>query len=140
MRMLLDARPLREGCLFVVALKAAAGAPRGEGGISSTNKKDNIFKSVHPSLAPGPFWPNSDADRTLTTMVRCVVRRGRESGHGSPKGRAPWVSHLNCRALRDGRTGEGGVPSALARFRRSRGRGERTSQLPQSTSQKNPHP
>ena len=90
--MLLDARPLREGCLFVVALKAAAGAPRGGGGISSTNKKNIIFKNLHPFLAPGPFWPHSDADRTLTTTVRCVVRRGRESGRRSPKGRAPWVS------------------------------------------------
>ena len=88
MRMLLDARPLREGCLFVAALKEATGVPKGGGGISSKNKKDYIFKNVHPSRAPGPFWPNRDADRTLITTVSCVVRRGLKSGRRGPKGRA----------------------------------------------------
>ncbi len=40
-RMVLDARPLREGCLFVVALKAAAGAPRG-GGCIFTKKQERL--------------------------------------------------------------------------------------------------
>ena len=40
MRTLLDARPLREGCIFVVALQAAAGAPRGGGEFLTQIKKD----------------------------------------------------------------------------------------------------
>ena len=40
---------------------------------------------MHPSRAPGPFWPNRDADRTLITTVGCVFRCGRRSGHGSPQ-------------------------------------------------------
>ena len=50
--------------------------------------KNYVSKNVHPSQAPGPFWPNRDADRTLITTVGCVVRRGRKNGHGSPNGGA----------------------------------------------------
>ena len=70
--------------MFVVALKGAAGAPRGAC-VFVWHEKHNLFENVHSSPAPGPLWPNREADRTLITTVRCVVRRGRESGHGSPK-------------------------------------------------------
>ncbi len=65
-----------------VALKAAAGAQKG---LDFRKAKENHkFENVHPSRAPGQFWPNRDAVRTLITTVSCVVRRGRKSGHGSP--------------------------------------------------------
>ena len=54
MRMLPDARPLRGGCLFVVALKAAAGAPRGGGGISTKNETAKKACKTPPSTPKDP--------------------------------------------------------------------------------------
>ena len=54
------------------------------GGLERT-EKNNVSKNVHPSRAPGPFWQNRDAVRTLITTVGCVFRCGRKSGHGSPQ-------------------------------------------------------
>ena len=67
------------------SLKTAAGAPRGGGGGLERTEKNNVSKNVHPSRAPGPFWQNRDAVRTLITTVGCVFRCGRKSGHGSPQ-------------------------------------------------------
>ena len=74
------------GPFWALVLKSGRGSPKGRGWILEKTKKNNVSTNVHPSRAPGPFWPNRDADRTLITTVGCVVRRGRKSGHGSPKG------------------------------------------------------
>ncbi len=65
----------------------------------STNHDGNVVfwkchrnthhENVHSSLAPGPFWPNRDADRSRITPVGCVFRCGPKSGRGCPKGGAP---------------------------------------------------
>ena len=46
-----------------------------------------MFKNVHPSATPGPFWPKRVADRTPITTDSCVFRRGLKSGPREPKGR-----------------------------------------------------
>ena len=49
--------------------------------------RNTHLENVHPSLAPGLFWPNRDADRSLITRVGCVFRCGPKNGRGGPKGR-----------------------------------------------------
>ncbi len=65
--------------------KSGRGSAKGMGWILENNKKEDVFKNVHFSRAPGPFWSNRDADRTLITTVGCVVCRGCNSGQGRPK-------------------------------------------------------
>ena len=40
---------------------------------------------MHPSRAPGPFWPKRAPDRTPITTDCCVLRRGLKSGPREPQ-------------------------------------------------------
>ncbi len=77
-----------EGCVVRSGLKTGRGSPK-RGLSFLLYEKHNLVEHAHSSRAPGPFWPNRDAVGTLITTVGCVVRRGRKSGHGSPKA-TPW--------------------------------------------------
>ena len=73
------------GPFLALVFKNGRRSPKERGGGLERTEKNNVSKNVHPSRAPGPFWQNRDAVRTLITTVGCVFRCGRKSGHGSPQ-------------------------------------------------------
>ena len=73
------------GPFLALVFKNGRRSPKGRWGELERTEKNNVSKNVHPSRAPGPFWQNRDAVRTLITTVGCVFRCGRKSGHGSPQ-------------------------------------------------------
>ena len=80
MRVLPDARPLRGGCLFVVALKAAAGGPRGGGEISTKNETAKKACKTQPST------PKDPRETPKTTNHDGTVA---PSGHPWPPAKGP---------------------------------------------------
>ena len=100
------------GCVFLCGRKSGHGSPQEEpvgfpggarkgprtpkGALITTETlclgkchRNTHLENMHRSRAPGPFWPNRDADRSLITTVGCVFRCGPKNGRGGPKGGAP---------------------------------------------------